>query len=106
MPRGSRFLPSARREFDAAHDWYLERSHAAAERFAKEVERVIAFVEEHPETGRVVRRRRDGAQVRVMPCRGFPYVVAWCVVDDACVVLAVAHVRRRPGYWLARAGWA
>jgi plasmid stabilization system protein ParE len=106
VPRGSRFLPSARREFDAAHDWYLERSLRAAERFAVEVERVASWAQDHPDAGRIVRVRRDGAAIRVLPCRGYPYVVAWCVVEDVCVVLAVAHTRRRPGYWLYRAARA
>jgi hypothetical protein len=32
----------------------------------------------------------------------FPYVVFYEVVDDAVEVIAVAHAKRRPGYWLHR----
>lgn len=97
-----RFLSTARREFDAAHDWYAERSIPAADGFAREVERVVRAIVERPELGRVVRVRRNGSVVRVRPCRGYPYVVAWCARDDVQVILAVAHARRRPGYWLYR----
>lgn len=102
MPHTGRFLPAARREFDAVHDWYAERSVLAAEGFAREVERVVHAIVERPELGRAVRVRRDGSVVRVRPCRGYPYVVAWYARGDVRVILAVAHTRRRPGYWMYR----
>ncbi len=34
----------------------------------------------------------------------FPYVVAFEAHDDHVRILAVAHGKRRPLYWLARAG--
>ncbi len=102
VPPVGRFLASARREFDAAHDWYAERSVPAAEGFAREVERVVRAIAEKPELGRVVRVRRDGSVVRVRPCRGYPYAVARCSRGGVQVILAVAHARRRPGYWLYR----
>jgi len=34
--------------------------------------------------------------------RRFPYMVVFEVVEDRIVVWAVAHTKRRPGYWLAR----
>jgi hypothetical protein len=33
---------------------------------------------------------------------GFPYAVLFVAVADAVHVLAVAHVRREPGYWFNR----
>lgn len=35
--------------------------------------------------------------------RRFPYAVVYRVNDKAVEVLAVAHTRRRPGYWKGRA---
>ncbi len=32
----------------------------------------------------------------------FPFVVFFEVEEDRIVVWAVAHTRRRPGYWVAR----
>jgi hypothetical protein len=35
--------------------------------------------------------------------RRFPYILYYHVVDDSlALVLAVAHARRRPGYWRRR----
>jgi hypothetical protein len=40
--------------------------------------------------------------VRKYVLQRFPFAVAYLVLDDTLVVLAVAHGKRRPGYWLAR----
>jgi hypothetical protein len=33
----------------------------------------------------------------------FPFALPYVMREDLVVVLAIAHVRRRPGYWLERA---
>jgi toxin ParE1/3/4 len=32
-----------------------------------------------------------------------PFALPYLVLEELVVVLAIAHVRRRPGYWLQRA---
>ena len=32
----------------------------------------------------------------------FPFVIVFCEFEDKLVVIAVAHVRRMPGYWRKR----
>jgi hypothetical protein len=34
--------------------------------------------------------------------RGFPFALAFRDLDDIIRIEAVAHARRRPGYWLHR----
>jgi hypothetical protein len=34
--------------------------------------------------------------------RGFPFVLAYRVLGDTIRIDAVAHMRRRPGYWRSR----
>jgi len=41
-------------------------------------------------------------EVRRALVRRFPYGVFYVVEGQALLVLAVAHVRRQPAYWLAR----
>lgn len=36
---------------------------------------------------------------RRAPVPRFPYTVVYLVVGDAICVVAIAHERRRPGYW-------
>jgi len=42
--------------------------------------------------------------VRRFLLTGFPFALAYVVDGDSVTVLAVAHLRRRPGYWLGRTG--
>ncbi len=47
-------------------------------------------------------RARD-LKVRRFLMERFPFALPYLVLEELVVVLAVAHVRRRPGYWLQRA---
>jgi hypothetical protein len=38
-------------------------------------------------------------EVRRAPLRRFPFGVIYVVMEDIFWVVAVAHARRRPGYW-------
>jgi plasmid stabilization system protein ParE len=39
---------------------------------------------------------------RIKVLRQFPYVIFFRYEADVIVVLAIAHARRRPGYWMSR----
>ncbi len=43
-------------------------------------------------------------RVRKWALRRYPFCLFYVVVDAGVVILAVAHVRRRPGYWRSRLG--
>lgn len=44
-----------------------------------------------------------GRHCRWVKTKKFPFIVYFAILDDAhAIVLAVAHERRRPGYWLRR----
>jgi hypothetical protein len=36
------------------------------------------------------------------PFQGFPSYLVTSVIDQTLVVIAVAHAKRKPGYWLQR----
>jgi hypothetical protein len=42
------------------------------------------------------------AEVRFVKLRNFPYVVFYAVLDGEVLVVALAHTKRRPGYWRRR----
>lgn len=44
----------------------------------------------------------DDLEVRRVSVPRFPYYVAYLGDDEAIVVLAIAHERRRPRYWIDR----
>jgi plasmid stabilization system protein ParE len=90
----------AAREYVAAHRWYARRSPAAAQRFREAIDRVVERLESDPEQGTPFRD-----SFRWMRTRRFPYLLYYEIFDPGPIwVYAVAHSRRRPGYWLRRTG--
>lgn len=92
-----RFAPAARAELRAAAEAYEEARSGLGLAFLAETRRVIARVEDYPESGAVV----PGAdrRLRRVLLRAFPFAVVYRAVGSETRVVAIAHVRRRPGYW-------
>lgn len=84
-------------EIEAAQLWYRERNDIAASRFRNELERVVDLISERPESG----ASYIGKTRRVL-LRRFPSFVVYRVLGDHVQIVAVAHARRRPGYWRER----
>jgi plasmid stabilization system protein ParE len=89
-----RFLASARGELEAAARHYRERNPSAAVAFRRDVMRAVTWVSAQPLAWPVF-----GADSRRCLCSRFPYGLIYRVHGDTVVVLAVAHTRRKPGYW-------
>lgn len=91
--------PRAEQERDAAVLWYAERSLSAAEGlvflFARALERIEAAPHLYPIDPLESRARR----VRLAT---FPYAIIFSIHGETVRVLAFAHAKRRPGYWLGR----
>ena len=92
-----RFLPAASREAEDAFDWYRERSRRAAASFLKELDRGLILVVETP---RVWPLFEAGTRRYVL--QKFPYSIIYREIEDGIEVVAVAHQKRRPGYWHGR----
>jgi plasmid stabilization system protein ParE len=92
--------PEALLEADAALAWYLERSRGAAEHFLADVDRAIELILEAPYRWPPY---LHGARRYVL--YKFPYSVIYRVSGDLVRVYAIAHAKRRPGYWKARLTW-
>jgi toxin ParE1/3/4 len=96
--------PEAAREVEAAVEWYEgQRTGLGAEFFA-EFRRSLQVIAEAPRANPPWSggRARD-LEVRRLLMERFPFALPYLVLEELVVVLAVAHVRRRPGYWLQRA---
>lgn len=89
--------PEAEAELEEAALIYEARMAGLGKSFAANVERTIALVREYPEAGAI-----DGPGRRRMVVARFPYSVVYRQAADMIVVVAVAHQRRRPGYWRRR----
>jgi len=92
------FHEEATAEYDAAFDWYLERSPDAALRFDAEVDRALAQIIAAP------RRWAAGPHsTRRLLLRRFPFTLTYRERSSGDIqILAVAHTSRKPGYWKKR----
>jgi plasmid stabilization system protein ParE len=91
------FHPDAGAELEEAAVFYETRMAGLGKSFAAEVERTISLVRQFPEAGTA-----EGTGHRRVLVARFPYSLVYRQVADAIVVIAVAHQRRRPGYWRRR----
>jgi plasmid stabilization system protein ParE len=88
----------ARLEIRASAHWYAERT-GLGEEFLAEVDRVFAKIADRALRYPLWRADRPYRKARV---RRFPYAVFFLAETERVVVMAVAHQKRRPGYWLRR----
>lgn len=96
------FAPAARAELDAAAEHYELERPGRGERFFAAVERAVQLVCEFPAVGPAYPHVRPEHGVRRRVVRGFPFMLAYRVLDDRIRIDAVTHMRRRPGYWHRR----
>jgi len=93
----ARFHPDAASELDEAAQFYESAQVGLGGAFAHEVERAVDRIKVFPEAGPPL-----GATVRAATVRNFPFWVVYRVLDTELLILAVAHQRRKPGYWRKR----
>jgi len=91
------FLPEAREELVEAAVYYESKEGGLGVRFRNEVGHVVGRIVDDP----YLWRERSGGYRRVN-CPIFPYYVAYFIRADTILIAAVAHGRRRPGYWRDR----
>ena len=88
-------------EFREAVSYYRERDPRVAERFISEVRRTLELLESFPNIGGPV-HDVDDPDVRRMPVHKFPYSVVFLRLLDRLQIVAIAHKRKRPAYFMSR----
>jgi hypothetical protein len=97
------FHPKARREQDAAFEDYELVHPRLAIQFSERIEDALDKIERAPGKYAKAEDARSKHEVRYFTLRRFPFrVVYWCSPRFGPVVIAIAHHRRRPGYWRRR----
>jgi plasmid stabilization system protein ParE len=92
------FHPDAEAEYLEAIAFYETRRPGLGTAFIAEVEHLIARICDAP-LRYPVERQPD---VRAIRLQRFPYKVLFREHAGTVQILALAHDRRRPGYWLGR----
>jgi plasmid stabilization system protein ParE len=92
-----RFLAPAQSELDDAVTWYNRQASGLGREFLDEldraVRRAVAFPMSYSEIEPGIRRCRLAR---------FPYGLIYGLDGETLVVVAVAHLHRRPRYWIDR----
>ena len=90
-------LHEAEVELREAVAYYEEKSRGLGLDLEAEIERSIRTIRDFPHSWPV---REDGRR-RYLTHR-FPYLVIYTYLKDRIWIIAIAHCKRRPGYWKDR----
>jgi toxin ParE2 len=90
-------LPQAQTELDEAYEWYALQADGLGERFLAEVIHAFGLVQQYPGAWHPI-----SANTRRCRLKRFPYGVIYAVDGAEVIVIAVAHLHRKPGYWTTR----
>ena len=92
-----RLHPEARAELREARRWYYERSPLSATAFAHAVDNAVARIVEAPTRYPLA---EHGTHKFVL--QRFPFTIFYRPGESGIIIVAVAHQKRRPGYWAGR----
>jgi plasmid stabilization system protein ParE len=91
------FLRQAAREVEEALEWYNERSTLAASDFLQEVDHALQLAAQRPQAWPVFE-----AGTRRIVMQRYPFSIIFRSAPGTIYVVAVAHHKRKPGYWRYR----
>ena len=86
-------------ELTVAFEWYADRDPAIARRLLDSYETCLEQLRSTPRAGTGV---PGLPTLRRLLVRGFPFSVVYLVKRGEVLVVAFAHMRRRPDYWRRR----
>ncbi len=97
MAKPVEFHEDAAAEAVAAVTWYTERSADAGTAFAAALNHAVGLIEAAPDRWPVAH-----GDVRRVHLARFPFTIFYRSRNEVTQVLAIAHQRRKPGYWKGR----
>ena len=92
-----RFLTLAQQEVDEAVVWFEERAAGKGVDFLDELDRIVRLIKSYPFASTQIDR-----EIRRRLFARFPYSLIYGIDRNTIVVVAVAHSRRAPHYWVDR----
>ena len=101
MNKPVRLEAIAEEELTAAEAFYEERAGLGGD-FLSAIRDAASLVAERPRSFPLARGISAPLGVRRCPVRRFPYALYFIERPDEHRVIAIAHDRRRPGYWRHR----
>ena len=95
--------PDARAELRLAAIWYDERRPGLGDELIAAVSSTLERIAQAPSSFPKWPDVRAALPIHRAVVKRFPYVIAFEMHAKHVLVLAVAHAKRRPLYWLSRA---
>jgi toxin ParE1/3/4 len=92
------FHPLAEQELLDAASYYEKQNEGFGLEYLAEVEGAVNLLMRYPAAGAVVQ-----GYIRRLILPKFPYLLLYRIVDDDLIrILAIAHHKRKPQYWVGR----
>lgn len=92
-----RFLQAAQYELDDSFDYYEQQSNGLGYDFLNEVLAAIKRIRYNPEAWTQISER-----TRRCLLNRFPFGVIYQIRDKEILIVAIAHLHRKPKYWKDR----
>jgi hypothetical protein len=90
-------LHDAVREFERAVDYYNNERPGLGYEFAAEVRNAFNRIKRYPESWPFITRN-----IRKCVVNRFPFSILYHSEKEQVIVVAVMHMKRKPGYWKMR----
>ncbi len=103
MSKPIRFAREARAEVLEAARWYESQRRGLRAEFLASLDEAVERITRVGAALAVIPSSDPAAPIRRIEFRRFPYSLVFIELPTRVRVLAVAHDRRRPGYWRDRA---
>lgn len=97
-----RYHPAAERELDEAIEHGEAELPGRGLRLEHQVGRVVLRLRQSPRSAPIWPGLDSAYEVRRAKVRRHPFLVVYMVHSDQLVILAVAHTKKKPGYWASR----
>ncbi|HDQ03632.1 MAG TPA: type II toxin-antitoxin system RelE/ParE family toxin [Deltaproteobacteria bacterium] len=91
------FLTIAQKELADAVDWYNEQADGLGNEFIDEMDRAIRRIAAYPKSCTEIE-----SDLRRCIMARFPYALIYGLEKDRVIIVAIAHLHRRPRYWIER----
>lgn len=92
------FHPEAEEELDAAVEYYESKRTGVGLQFQEEVEAAVQAIQITPK----LRPTYKNTNFRKCTLKRFPFTIFYLERDTDIWIAAVAHQKRKPGYWQNR----
>jgi hypothetical protein len=97
-----KFAPEVWGELAEAAQWYEIRRKGLGADLLTEIEATLPLLGDRPQSFPRLQGIDPALEIRRALLARFPYALVFLVRPDEIRVVAVAHAKRRPGYWLNR----